>query len=490
MCHIVTHRVSRRDTWLCLAILIGLAGVAWADPPRATPVGFDHLVHDRDLVVGGGEALACVRCHVVRAGRLVGRPDHRVCFGACHGAAPTRPHEPVAADRRRVCTACHAEDALVPPFTGSLRVGYPPYTFERDFGLTLSHKQHGMVACTQCHGAAKPSPHERCAGCHDGERARPMTECSRCHPAAIGRPQPPELAAVRNTVISVFSHGKHAARGGAGKDCKTCHARIADTDDTELPRPTVKDCAGCHDGKTAFATTTACTRCHDKAPDKFVVDRPDRRFSHGGVHAPAVTSRPCGACHPLGKRGEVVVAGHAACAGCHADDFGKRHPTICGACHNATEPWRPLVADRAPPDETEFGATLDHAKHPGACASCHVLRTRTSQLRTPRGHAACTGTACHAVSGGPAPQLASCDGCHRLGRATARSSKRAADAWSVRAAFDHRAHAPTACTTCHTALAGDNVVELPAPSKTACAPCHDGKATFGLTGTTCARCHQ
>ena len=481
-----------------LVIVIALATVAHADGP----VGFDHLVHDRNLVVGGGEALACMRCHAMRAGRLAGKPTHAACFGACHGAPPTAPRAggklALDPDRIKLCTACHAETALRAPFTGALRVAYPPYTLDRDFGLALGHKQHKDVACTQCHRDAKPAPHVRCASCHDGDRARAMTDCVRCHPPAIGKPQPPELAAVHDTVTAVFSHAKHAARGGAGKDCSTCHAKIRDTDDTELPRPTVKDCAGCHDGKAAFATTVACTRCHDKVPDKFEVDRPKARFVHTKSHADAVASRPCAACHPLGKTGEVLVAGHAACTGCHADDFGARHPTKCGACHNATEPWRALVADRPPPDHTEFGATLDHGKHAGACASCHVLRTKTAQLRTPRGHAACATAGCHAVTGGPEPQLTTCDGCHRLGLAAAREAGRAADAWSVRAAFDHAVHGAAECTACHRALgpvddrvaAGDNLVELPAPPKLACAPCHDGKAAFGLTGTTCTRCHK
>src|SRR5690606_35883185 len=126
----------------------------------------------------------------------------------------------------------------------------------------------------------------------------------------------------------------------------------------------------------AFGITTACTTCHARAPTgRFEVARPTTRFSHATHDA---TLRPCAACHPLSKAGEVLVAGHAACTACHADDFGKRAPTICGACHNATEPWRALVADRAPPGRTEFGATLDHATHVRDCATCHSLRTQDS----------------------------------------------------------------------------------------------------------------
>ena len=310
-----------------------------------------------------------------------------------------------------------------------------------------------------------------------------MTACDGCHPAAIGKPQPPELAAVHDTVTSVFSHKTHDKRGA--KDCMLCHAGVATTDDTELPRPTAKDCARCHDGKQAFSTLVACRKCHDKEPEGgFKVARPEARFRHDQHNALAGA---CSTCHPLSPQGEIMVAGHTACTSCHADDFGARWPKNCGACHNATEPWRALTADRPLPEKTEFGATLDHAKHPGDCKACHSLRTQAVQLRPPRGHAACI--ACHHLAGGPAPQMTQCEACHKAGRASAREQQRAADPWSVRRAFDHGAH-PGACTTCHVDLAGADVVALPVPPKPTCASCHDGTVAFKLTGTTCSRCHQ
>jgi c(7)-type cytochrome triheme protein len=479
-----------------IAIIALVCGVAFGDAPRTAAVGFDHLVHDRNLVVSGGEALACARCHVLEHGRLVGKPGHASCFGACHGAPPVRGKVPQ--DRIKVCEACHAEAALVAPVKGKLLAHYPPYTIDRDFNLALGHKQHAPVACTECHAVdskAKPAPHARCAGCHDGRRGPAMEKCAGCHPPAIGKPQPPELMALRDSVTTTFSHARHAARGAKGKDCATCHAAIRATDDTELPRPSIKDCgvAGCHDGKAAFGTTTSCVRCHEKAPsDKFTVARPTARFAHGGPHAAAVSE--CRACHALAGN-DVTIAGHAACASCHADDFGKREPKICGACHNATEPWRHLRPDRAPADGTEFGATLSHAKHPGACASCHSLRTASAQLRPPRGHAACATAGCHAANAGPAPHLTECNACHRAGLAAARAAARATDPWSVRAAFDHAPHGKAAdgsalaCNACHVDLGAADVLQLAPPAKATCAPCHDGVRAFSLTGTGCARCH-
>jgi c(7)-type cytochrome triheme protein len=324
-----------------------------------------------------------------------------------------------------------------------------------------------------------------------------MTSCATCHPAAVGVPQPPELRTVRDSVTSIFSHGTHAARGGANKDCATCHAKIRDAteNDIELPRPTAKDCERCHDGKQAFAVTTACTHCHAEPKGVFRVARPTARFRHDQEHAVLVGGDPCTTCHVLDtKTGEVAIAGHAKCISCHADDFGARFPKYCAACHTATEPWRHLRADRGLPDTTEFGASLDHAKHTAACTTCHVLRTATTQLRTPRGHASCVGGACHAAAAGPAPHLDDCNACHRLGLAASRRSRVTTAPWSVAIAFDHTPHAKDAtgavlaCQSCHTKLEGP-VLTLATPAKATCAPCHDGTRAFKLTGTTCRRCH-
>jgi hypothetical protein len=271
---------------------------------------------------------------------------------------------------------------------------------------------------------------------------------------------------------------------------------VQDTDDNVLPAPSAASCATarCHDGQAAFAVTAACTRCH-LAPDQagFKVARPSARYSHASH---AEVDLPCATCHPLTRSGEVTVAGHAPCATCHAEDFGRRQPRICGACHNGTEPWRALVPDRGPAERTEFGATLDHGKHLLACTSCHALATSEAQLRAPRGHRACTGEACHAVASGPAPRLGRCDACHRRGLAADRRAARLAAPWSVRRAFDHAPHArdprngALACVACHVDLGAPDVTSLATPPKPTCAPCHDGATAFKLTGTTCTRCHQ
>jgi c(7)-type cytochrome triheme protein len=476
---------------LALALVAVLAGIAAADAPR----GFDHTLHARDVDVSGASPIACAHCHDVDpSGRLVGKPSHAACFGACHGTPPRR-REPMSEDRARVCTACHAPSLIAPTFSGRVTVPFPPYTLEHDFNLAFGHKQHAAAPCTQCHdvtGGTKRAPHTRCASCHDGQTAIAMTACETCHPAAAGAPQPPELRALHDTIGAIFSHARHAARGGEGRDCTTCHAAIAETNARELPRPTVADCARCHDGKQAFATTIACTRCHAAPTDAFDVWRPEARFRHSGEHAQLVANKPCNACHALDASGDATAPGHAACTGtaCHTSDLGARKPKTCGACHISTEPWRHLHVDRPPADTTELGATLDHDKHTGECTRCHALTTSAVELRLPHGHAACTGSGCHVAGGGPAPALDDCRACHALGRADARLARRDADPWSVRKTFSHARHTNATCTACHEDLHGADVVQLATPTKPTCAPCHDGTAAFSLTGTTCRKCHS
>ncbi|MFN0245546.1 MAG: cytochrome c3 family protein [Kofleriaceae bacterium] len=483
-----------------IAIAFG-AGIAVADD--SVPAGFDHNLHERDYnLAGNDQPIPCARCHTMQNGLLAGRPDHASCFGACHGPAPAKGVRKqkiaIAESQARVCTNCHAPSALAKPFDGKLPVAYPPYA-PTDFALAANHKSHSGVACSSCHVAAKTAPHRRCLTCHDGSggiwKASAMTNCQPCHTPGSGTPQPPRLAEPVNTVTATFSHPKHAARGGKGANCLTCHAEILETNDNILPRTKATSCAiaGCHDGAPVFAITASCTRCHTTAPSKYDQALRDVRFSHA-THKD--TGLPCTSCHPISAGTEVVTAGHGPCVTCHAEDFTKREPQYCSACHNSTEPWRKLIADRAPASRTEFGAKLDHSRdaHKRDCKTCHSLTTAGSQLRPPRGHRACTNSGCHAETTGPDPKLVACEGCHQLSLATTRAVQRVGAPWSVRSTFQHATHTRAkdggelSCIACHVDL-GSNVAAMPTPTKSACVPCHDGATAFKLTGTGCTRCH-
>lgn len=537
--------------------------------------GFDHAAHARALAASAAPPIACASCHPLMpatatgpSGALGKRPDHAACFGACHGAQPTRQEWPATAPppagatapddgaddgpalsaRARTCLTCHAAADLA---ARRFAVAYPPYALRPDWIAPLPHGSHRQVECGSCHplpgaplakpagrAAAKPAAaHARCLGCH-GAAATPasalanqpssaasgapsgspsgapataptsaptfaMSECERCHRAA-----PPPAVSAPLTVTAAFSHQRHqrhaAKQHGAGKDgaadeaaCSPCHRELASERHDGRTRPTAATCAtaACHDGKAAFSITERCTQCHKEAPaGLYPVARPAGRFLHR-QHAAAVASVGCQGCHRLGTGGLTVErAGHAACASCHAADFGAAQPVICGACHGSTEPWRPLRADRLPAESTEFGARLDHGSHAQPCQRCHTLDTRARQLRLPRDHSACAGSGCHEPQGGPAPALTACAECHQLELVLERDQQRRRAPWSVRQRFDHGSHrsdgsgAALACSRCHGDVSGP-LATMATPKKRSCETCHDGRAAFSVTGTGCNRCH-
>ena len=462
---------------LVIAIVLVIVLVAAA---RVGAEGFDHAGHAK------AKPLECSKCHAPRLAT-----GHATCFGACHGPLPTR-QAPQLKDRAKVCASCHSAASLA---DGKFALAA---NTKRDFALAMGHKQHQAVACAQCHPQTKRPPHQRCTTCHDGKRGGPMTACAGCHTPAVAPPRTGFVAA-EIVVSSAFSHARHAAKGGAGKQCATCHGALLASNSPQMARVTAASCAigGCHDGKASFSPIASCTKCHKDVPTAigFKIARPDKPYSHT-KHEPRGVGE-CLTCHSITAGGEILIGGHSICAGCHdhAADFGRRDPQICGACHNSTEPWRALTADRSPLASSEFGASLDHKKHGKPCTSCHSLATAAAQLRAPRGHRSCTGAGCHAKATGAKPHLAKCDGCHQLGLTEQRTTQQLTAAWSVRARFDHTTHkknktgAAMPCVACHVDLSSPSVLSLASPPKSTCAPCHDGDTAFKLTGTTCKRCH-
>lgn len=514
------------------ALVLALALAARAQPgggakkdDEAPAVGFDHIAHEGKVAVAGAAAIPCAHCHQLKKnGSLRGAPDHAACFGACHGGNPPRrrgraPY-PAAAQRRKVCQACHAPAALDHAAAGSrekLRVFYPPYGVEPDFSITFAHDRHATPSdqargCRTCHAVppdpGKPAPrrpaiHSRCAGCHKGSgAAAPMSACKTCHLPAFGPATSPHRIASPFAVRATFSHRAHLARAG-GTRCRTCHAAVRKASGDEIPVPDTAACAGCHDGKTAFATTgESCRRCHTAPTER--VHRPTRSrtaFSHA-AHRARGLSLPCATCHRMTADGTLAQPRHAPCSdsGCHRDQFAMESPSICGTCHTGWEPWRPLHVDRHAAGTSEFGARFDHRAHGDtttSCERCHRAGPDTAgALPVLAGHAACSGPACHDRTGAAKPPLSRCDDCHQLGLERQRAAARDRAPWSVRERFDHRAHrtdptgAAVACTRCHTRAAqSTDVATMPTPAKPTCAPCHDGKTAFKLTGHACSRCH-
>lgn len=435
-----------------IVVAVAIANVGSAkESPAPEAVGFDHAKHRAALVKARQAALRCDSCH--DAARATASPTHRACFGRCHGKPPARQRSGararINAHQQKVCVSCHAERDLVALVTRGTAL--PPVTL--------------------------PLPVRKRAA---GRRDRPFP------------------------VDKAFSHVRHRTRV---TDCSSCHGGGAQGS----PRPPRKAaCARCHDGAKAFSMVEArCRSCH--LGQRNHVRRhtaPLVRFSHKS-HRQRGKLGACAGCHPLTGNGTPLTPArnHAPCsdAGCHREQFKSRTPRICNACHIASEPWRPLHADRGPPAETELGARFNHKAHLSrsksaalACSRCHKLASGSRELRLPRDHAACMGAGCHqqsTTSAGARPALSECTRCHQHELVRAHQLRRHMAKWSVRTRFrhaPHRAHRgkPVACTTCHRQMmASTGLRDVRPPTKHSCVPCHDGTQAFKITGHGCARCH-
>lgn len=503
---------------------------------RDQATGHDHVWHAGKVSVAGQPDIPCGRCHVADGrGRLSGRPDHKACFGACHGGEPPRrvARRPYAVDpgKQRVCATCHAPatlDAAGAGQPGKLTVAYPPYVTDPDHGITLSHAAHAAATrdrgdCTACHPdvgkAAGPSRtphtqtsgnHGRCEGCHaaprPGSSMPTMADCLGCHVQAYGPQTRPFLVRGLFAVTRTFSHERH--RGHGAGDCRACHDAVAGTASTELPAPTMATCQTCHDGDRTFSVVgTHCRRCHTQ-PVASPSVRPSlqARYDHK-AHESRLAGAPCGRCHVLDARGkpQPPARDHAPCsdAGCHRDEFSSTEPTMCGACHVGAEPWRPLHLDRPHRLDTEFGARFSHRAHlldrgmQRACSDCHRHAWGKREQRLPRDHDACTGPGCHVSSGGATPALGACEACHVPGLDSEHDTRRRSARFGVRETFRHAPHrstpgsqAPLPCTSCHADMTrAERMDDIPTPKKATCTPCHDGTVAFKVTGHGCVRCH-
>ena len=160
--------------------------------PRTTAIGFDHTVPraQRRRSVGVGADRVRSTAHEQKSRKPVDRQapaTPRVSAYPAHGAAPAAPEaRREALDRRgsrlKLCTNCHAEAALVAPYTGTLAVPYPAVSDLKsaDFNLVIGHaKQHRDAPCTvsatidRDEEAAGATHAVACAAkCHDGEGRR------------------------------------------------------------------------------------------------------------------------------------------------------------------------------------------------------------------------------------------------------------------------------------------------------------------------------
>jgi Cytochrome c7 and related cytochrome c len=358
--------------------------------PNVPPKPF-HQTHMRK------EKILCTTCHETAENpkpgqelRFSERPGHAACE-TCHAAEFSRRRLRPSATGEPVCKTCHTGDGIaVHPFpSGRLTLARFSHAQHVDPKAKLSGSG-GRQDCIFCHrlDATLTTPswpgHPQCGTCHGGARpARPLLttkiqsidSCLACHTldridrnlsmqiAAANAPKPaapangtskPRSGNGSSQLLPVsypapagphayydirpFNHGTHLkSRNGAPIDCASCHEATlgSRTIDVPTPRPTMRQCASCHDNATfvrAEYLTKNCEVCHttlradirpragDPVPPSIIHTEGFRQHHEEQARDP---DSQCGVCHR-----SFVNASQNKCAGCHSSMQPRSHAML------------------------------------------------------------------------------------------------------------------------------------------------------------------
>ncbi len=258
--------------------------------------------------------------------------------------------------------------------TGPTMAGSAVYPAQ-EIPLRFTHDRHLKLnlSCDRCHANAATSKRAAdlliptgaaCDECHGKQHPRPADEparCEMCHTQVEGQVEgkPRLTASVRMPrPLLHFNHELHTRRGS---DCKDCHDMTNVRLGSVLQLPTEASCLTCHDG---FTATDRCGACHPSGSDGRLLMRAqdDRTL-------PALIPRGAsswGAAHDLAFVEDHAVAaksGGKLCNSCHDDAF-------CIDCHDG--PIRPMRIHAG--DYMTLHAQ-DSRAAVSDCSSCHRTQT-------------------------------------------------------------------------------------------------------------------
>ena len=255
--------------------------------------------------------------------------------GACHNG---RKAFSVATDKD--CLRCHGAVPSATVF--HVKVGNA--TFSHD-----SHVNGKGIGCKSCHNAgpqrrgvtmAQMEKGKSCGACHNGKRAFTVTaNCGSCHRGLSTRTLKYASKPVND---AVFSHDFHTKV----YKCSDCHTKKFDyrqgsRKTTMAQMEKGKSCGVCHNGKTAFAASGDCNKCHVG----FKPANLTFKDSHGTVvgyfnHDFHTAAFQCKDCHtklfPYSADKKMSMAEMAKgkyCGACHDGNTAFSTKGDCAKCH-------------------------------------------------------------------------------------------------------------------------------------------------------------
>ncbi|MCK5516448.1 MAG: hypothetical protein KAI39_06200 [Desulfobulbaceae bacterium] len=196
----------------------------------------------------------------------------------------------------------------------------------------------------------------------------------------------PEEPIVWNTPVrSIFDHKAHTM--DAGLECDSCHddlfpqEHVIDGSGSKMTMKMMrggKSCGSCHDGDTAFETTSDCLSCHVVSEEPIIWDQNTKTaFNH--ISHVEDFSLECASCHDAifehkkGTTGYVEVSMAAInegkfCGYCHNGDNAFDSATRCESCH--FPPDKKIVFTQ-PVKSVVFDHDIHLLKGKLSCEKCH-----------------------------------------------------------------------------------------------------------------------
>lgn len=259
----------------------------------------------------------------------------------------------------RIISFFAAVIVMLTTFPVSADAAYKPpnLTFKNSQGAvvgTFSHDFHLQIygKCRDCHTKLFPfgngkrmtmadmAAGKSCGACHDGKTAFTANgDCNRCHTGY--KPANLTFKNSQGAVVGTFSHDFHVQV----YKCGDCHTKLYPYGNgkrmTMADMDAGKSCGACHNGKTAFAASSDCNKCHVGIKPGNVTfkiansslkgyfshdshlqiykcgDCHTKLFSYGNgkrvTHADMNAGKSCGACHD----GKTAFGPKPNCAKCH-----------------------------------------------------------------------------------------------------------------------------------------------------------------------------